>query len=243
MCFTLSKFCIYCGVEDSIENPVIENICLKCRLERSLLLKIESEIVFEICRSCFSIKIGFKWIETTGLQDALDYVINKKLLNFIEKPVDIKFIEIVKYEFLTNPSWRTRVRVYLKIKYRDYEFIAPIEVTIVFKPVKCFKCINLISGEYDAVVQIRGFDLDYLKTILNNVLNKSDLVENIVDIIEKHNGCDIYFFNKSYARRFVKTLLKSVSNKYRVSVKESFEHIGSKHGVDRYRLVISIKAM
>lgn len=240
--FLLKKICLYCGVEDSVENPVIENICLKCRAERGVLIRISNEIVFEICRLCYSIKNSFKWIETTSIVDALEYIVYKKLPSFIEKPSFIKSIRVERYEFLTNPSWRTRIRVYLSIQYGMHTYTIFVETTVVFKSVKCSKCIIVSSGEYSAVVQIRDFNKNYFKAILENVMNKNSFVNNIIDIVEKQNGYDIIFYSKSSARKFVKTLFRNISGRYNVIVRESFEHVSSKRGVSRYRLVISVKA-
>ncbi|OYT39088.1 MAG: hypothetical protein B6U89_04740 [Desulfurococcales archaeon ex4484_58] len=233
------RYCIYCGVEDSIDNPVINGVCLNCRMKRGELVVVnERNLYIELCRSCFSVRIGYKWRESTGFDDAIEQVVYSVLKNKVKPGEGVSNLTINDYELITTPSWRTIVRVYFRGVYGGKEFEYPIDFTIYFKPVKCPRCKMIDSGEFEAVVQIRGIDSKLLDKIFEKIVSRDRrFVENIVDIIETRNGVDLYFYDHGTARKMAKQLSKYL----KLRIKENYEVTGMRSGVSRARLYISLK--
>lgn len=239
----MSRFCIYCGAEDTFENPVIENICFKCRIKRGELLNAsKKEFRIDMCKSCYSIRLGHKWIETNGFEDALHILANNYLVKHVSGGTGVSDLELLKYEYITTPSWRTIIRLYFKGVYGSKEFVYPVEFTIYLNPVKCSRCIMIDSREYEALVQIRGFNKNILDKIFNKIIESDPkMLSNIIDYYEVKNGVDLYFYSKRSARKLVRMIQKLVNKEYSLIVKESFEEVGTRQGSRRTRLTISIK--
>jgi len=237
-----SAFCVYCGVESSAENPVINGVCLRCRLERNMLVKTSCrEIKVDMCKHCFSVRSGYKWVETTGFTNALDFVIKTHATKCIEPGEGVEELSLSSYEFVTTPSWRTVVRMHFKGRYRGVEFTTPVEIVVHFNPVKCPRCVVSVSGEYEAVLQLRGLSRNDIEHTLNSVLNSMPgSAASLIDIVEVRGGVNIYLRDKGAARKLAKAIARVLSNNYRVTVEESFEEIRA--GSDgRARLAISIR--
>ncbi|MCD6301683.1 MAG: hypothetical protein J7L82_06405, partial [Staphylothermus sp.] len=108
----MARFCIYCGREDTTTNPVINGVCLECRIKRDELVMLEkNELWVEFCKVCGSVKIGYKWIETSGFEEAIGYIINSVVPIIIKQGSGASNIQIDSYELVTSASWRTIVRV------------------------------------------------------------------------------------------------------------------------------------
>ncbi|RLG81112.1 MAG: hypothetical protein DRO13_02065 [Thermoprotei archaeon] len=240
MCSFL-KFCIYCGTEGSDDNPVVGSVCLSCRIRRGDILSLkERELQVEMCKSCYSIRVGYRWLTTGGLEDAAKEVIYRVLPEKIVPSNGVTSLEIVGFEFLTEVSWRTLVRTYLKGKYGGVEFKYSIDVVVSFKPVKCPRCIMANSREYEAVVQIRSIKRPRLEKLVGSIVERDKrYVESLVDIVVQSNGIDLYFYDKGTARMFARTLARKLGG--RVKIKENYEVAGMRSGVQRARLVISVR--
>ncbi len=235
----MTRFCIYCGAEDSRENPVVNGVCLKCRYKRGELVKVDKkELYLELCKTCYSLKIGFKWIQTNGFEDALNIVVYRVISKIVEPGEGVSSLTLDGYELMTNPSWRTVVKVFFKGLYGGVEFRYPIVFTIFFKPVKCPRCKMMDSGEFEAVLQIRDVDKKELDKVLEKIIMRDKrYVENLIDVIETRNGVDLYFYDHGTARRLARLLVKKLELFY----KENYEVVGVRSGVSRARLYISLK--
>ncbi len=239
----MSRFCIYCGVEDTPDNPVVENVCLRCRIKRGeLIIAEKKEFRIDMCKICYSIKLSYKWVETNGFEDALDIFVNEHLPKYVKPGPGVKELAIDHYELVTSPSWRTVVRVYFKGLYGSKEFIYSVDFTIYFNPTKCSRCIMIDSREYEALVQIRGFNKNVIEKTLNKIARSDPrFIENLIDYIEGKNGVDLYFYDKGTARKLARMIHRLLSSSYKVVLKESFEEVGTRSGAKRTRLTISIK--
>lgn len=236
----MTRFCVHCGTEETRNNPVVNGVCLRCRIKRGELLKVENkEIYVELCRSCYSVKIGYKWIPSSGFKDAIDEVVEDIIPKIVESGEGVEELYVESYEYITAPSWRTVVRVYFKGMFRGVEFKYPMDFTIYFKPSKCPRCIMDKSREFEAVVRVRGFNKAVLESALRRVMSDKRVLENVIDIIEEHGGIDIYFYDKGSARHFTRLLSRIFRGS--LSIREDYEIAGMRSGSQRARLYISIK--
>jgi len=236
------SFCVYCGAEDSSENPVVSGVCLKCKLKRGELAKVDArEYKFDLCRVCYSVRVGYKWFEAGSFSEALSIVVENYLINHIKPSSGVEKLEYTGYEHVTEPSWRTTLRLYFKIVYGGREAIAPLDVVVSFNPDKCPRCRMHDSGEYEAVVQLRGLSDEEFTSILNTALkHHSKLLESVIEIASVRNGVDVYLSSGSSARKLAKALTSILKTRYSVVTSESYEEVRSGSG-GRARLTISIK--
>jgi len=235
-------FCIYCGVEDTGENPVVGGVCLKCKLKRGELVKADArEYKFDLCRVCYSVRIGYKWFEARDFGEALSIVVENYLVEHVKPGSGVEKLEYAGYEHVTAPSWRTTLRIYFKTVYGGREVVAPLDVVVSFNPVKCPRCRMHNSGEYEAVIQLRGLSDEEFTSILNTALkHHSKLLVGVIEITSVRNGIDVYLSSRGSARKLAKALTSILKTRYSVVTSESYQEVRSGSG-GRGRLTISIR--
>lgn len=235
----MARFCIYCGAEDSRDNPVVEGVCLNCRIKRREIIKqIKKELRLDFCKVCGSLRMGYKWINTSGFEEALHHIVFKQISGVAKPGIGVSSLRIDNYELVTSASWRTVVRVYFRGVYGNKEFVYPADYIVYLNPTKCPRCKMIESGEFEAVVQIRGVRLKDLERALEITFSRDKrLRQDLVDFIEVRNGVDIYFYNHGAARK----LSRRLSSMLGLMVKENYEVAGMKSGKQRARLYISLK--
>lgn len=235
----MTRYCIYCGREDSPENPVVDGVCLECRIKRGEILRVEKNVLrYDICRVCGSVRIGYKWRDTHGFEEAITLIVYEEVPRYVKPGPGVGDLRVEKYEYSTAANWRTVVRVYFTGTYGGKRFTYPVEFTIFFNPSKCPRCVMIDSGEYEAVLQIRGVN----PKILNNILSKEFMAdkrlrEDLVDVIEADNGVNLYFYNHGAARK----LARRLAGRLGLRIRENYEVAGTRSGKQRARLSISLK--
>ncbi|NOZ30641.1 MAG: hypothetical protein GXO68_01650 [Crenarchaeota archaeon] len=201
---------------------LVGRVCSSCFAETYGLADIPSTAEATICRYCGSIRIGGRWIHVRSFDEAIGtlaaYLVEKA------KPVEpIERVVLVSIDYETLPNWSTRVKLSLKGVYRGRSIQGYQSITVRLRPSICPLCKTRISGEYDTVLQIRGADSEYLEKLVESVLRKLEIYEQVVDIIPGKNGLDVYFTNAGAARKVAKELAKITGGK--ITVPE-YEYVG-----------------
>ncbi len=196
--------CPRCGKETDI---LIRGLCPKCFTEVYGLIKISPRLRVKICRYCGSIKLGGKWTSTSSFEEAIEKIIKYELSR--AKPVEpVEKVYLLGINYISNPNWTTRILLTLEGIYKKYRLTAKKEVEIQLEPSICPTCKIRVSGEYDTLLQIRGGDTKELYKQVENIIWKSGLFAQLVDIIENKKGVDVYFTNMGAARKLSKELKK-----------------------------------
>lgn len=236
-----SRFCVKCGISEE-ESPLIEGLCPKCWLEENKLVNVPENITIEYCRVCGSPRIHGKWLKPMDMSEAVYTALTEYLISL--KPVKqfIRDTTIDSIEFLTEPSWRTSVRVWVKGKVSSVELCQQYNIVVRLRPSICPRCIMKRSGDYEVLVQIRASRrmLSKLRSIIKNAEKYmgEDVVHDIVDVVDNENRVDVLFYSRGAANKFV-TILKRVG---RFREQRSFEDVGmDKHGKRRRRTIISLQ--
>ncbi len=235
----MTRFCIYCGKEHTSSNPVVDGVCLECRLKRGEIISVDrKELRIDFCKVCGAVRIGHKWVETRSFEEALETIAYEVLPRHIKRGLGVEELGIGGYELVTKASWRTIVRIYVKGKYGGAGFTSPVDFVVYLNPVKCPRCIMVESGEYEAVLQIRGISRRELEKVLAKEFSRDERLRNdLVDVIENENGLDLYFFNHGAARK----LARKLASRFNLRIKENYEVAGMRSGKQRARLIISLK--
>lgn len=232
-------FCIYCGASETKDNPIVNGVCLKCKLKRGELIRLSKDrIKIDICKTCYSIKIGYKWVQTAGFEDAISKIIANTFYKLVTPSSRGQIFSIRKYELVTKASWKTIVRVYIATVFGAVEIEVPADIAIFLNPVKCPRCKMYRSREFEAVVQIRGYSINSISRILEKVFSEDRrLLRDLIESISMHNGVDVYFFTHGAARR----LARKLANILNAHIIETYEEAGTRSGKQRARLYISLK--
>lgn len=236
----MTRFCVYCGAEDNPDNPVVNGVCLRCRIKRGRLVYLTSNSIrADLCRVCGSVKVGSKWVEAADFPDAVDKVVKFYAGKILRVDPSVEKAEITSIRLKTGPSWRTLVDVIVEGVYGGKRFRVEKELTVFLSPAKCPRCIMYDSREFSAVVQIRGFKRELVEKAVSSILSKDHrLTRELVEAIETKDGANLYFYSAGAARKLARRVSVALGGK----VFESHEDVGiNRSGKRRSRLYISLK--
>ncbi len=151
----------------------------------------------------------------------------------------IKLRDIV---FKTEPNWTTRLILIFEgdIRGEKVEWRKP--VTIKLRPSICPRCTTRISGEYDTVVQLRGFRSEVLENEIQMVMSDLGMIDDLIDIIRHKEGVDVYFSHIGAARKFIKTLLKRYEASWKGPYREIIGTTSSGKNRTRNTFIVRIAA-
>ncbi len=235
----MGRYCIYCGRESTPDNPVVNNVCLECRIKRGeLLIVSRRELRYDLCKICGNVRIGYRWMNTHSFTEALKTVVYRDIPRYVKPGEAVTIKGVDGYELLSEANWRTRINVYFHIEYGGVEKSVPVEFIVYFNPVKCPRCMMVESGEYEAVIQLRNIDRRRLDRILMEEFSRDRrLQRDLIDVIESGNGVDLYFYNHGAARK----LARRLASRLGLRIMENYEQVGQRSGKPRARLSISLK--
>ncbi len=233
-----SLFCIKCG---RTGTPLIEGMCPKCWLEENRLASIPNTLEVDYCRLCGSIRLHGKWIDTYSMGEAILKVIDAYMKNIKPSKQIIEFVRVESVEFITQPSWRTIVKVTISAKVQGLTLVNDYDVEVRLRPSICPRCIMRRSGDYEALIQIRASkkQLSKLRRIVKIVEKHltDDVARDIVNVIDNGHRIDVLFFSKGSAHKFV-ALMKRYGD---FIEHKSYEDVGiGKGGSRRKRMIISL---
>ncbi len=234
----MAGFCARCG-RPLEPGRSVGALCLDCFVETTRLLCVPEKIFFDYCKSCGSIRIGYRWVEGGDLPEAVQRYVEHALASVKPCSSIVSGFSLVSATPLTVPSWRTiylaRYRVALKGVDEEVEQSYRVEVRA--NPTICPMCKDARGGDYNVLLQIRGAPPAVLAEKLSGLFEASSQVTgSIVDIVEKRNGVDIMLLDRGSASKILRELRKH----FKVSVKVTGEDVGvTSNGRLRRRQVIS----
>ncbi len=233
-------FCIRCGRPNDGKTPFIGPLCLDCYVKTEQLVCVPDRIVLPVCKSCFSVRVGYKWMPSSGFNDIIERILPQILSRARPCKEKVRELRLVSITPLSTPSWRTVVSVKYALLLDSVDRFIDIEEQIVLqlKPTLCPICKDDRGGEYHVLVQVRG-EIDRVGEVLEKTIEDDPRITNsLLDIIEQQNGFDVYFYDRGAANKF----LRRLSHYFTLSVKRSSEEVGvNSRGKTRHRLVISAR--
>ncbi len=235
----MTRFCIYCGRSGSRENPIVEGVCLECRIKRRELYVLKNrDIRVDMCKICGSVKIGYKWFSTNSLEEAIDVVVREVISKSLKPLHGVSNLHISGYRLLSSVSWRIFVEITVNGVYGGVEFSVKDRVTVFFSPVKCPRCIMYDSRDFEAVLQIRGYQLSRVEKVVEQEFRRDcRLLRDFIEAIKQSNGVDIFFYSKGAARKLARRLQHRLGG----VIYEAFEETGVRSGKQHTRLYIVLK--
>ena len=210
-------FCPKCGKKSN-------GLCVKCYLEGSQVKFKKSEI--NLC-SCGKVYHRGEW--SPGFDKIIGSLVRQKLI--IPHEIDVKRID---FEISDRNNKRIFLKIYISGKYRKETIETELDAEIKVINKTCELCGRTSGNYFEAVIQLRTQDPEYLENI-NNVIDgiNPDFITKIESL---KNGIDVYLTSQKYARE--------IENKFKemgFNTKTSPKLMGKKEGRDVYRIYISVK--
>jgi len=208
-------FCIKCGKE-----AVTDKFCESCFLEGMKLFSVEN-IKLYFCDNCEKFHHKREKYDNESVEKFILGIIIKSENRLTKKIVDFKVQDgkiecVVKVEGYINPA---KTKKSQEAKFNLYT-----------KRRKCENCVRLLGGYHEAVIQIRGKDMD---VILDKT--KRRYAKYIVRVEGLKEGYNVKIMNKTIAQKVAKTF----SSKY--SIKKTHKLVGEKKGKKIYRNFFAIR--
>ena len=237
-------FCFVCG--NAIEN-FKDGKCRECYFQDTELLILPSNPNVKICKQCLSYFKDDRWnIQKGDLDSVVKVAVNDSLLdsmilkNIIDEDVALSVGGIT----YSNPNklflpYTLKITGLHRGETCSVENSGKVTVNLTF----CNSCLKKKSRYYEAVIQIRGEDLEENKVKSSSIeyLNNLQIKDNnafVSDFKLVKNGFDIYIGSLSAGRKISKYL----NRRFGGILKQSAKLVGrGKDGKDIYRVTISLK--
>jgi len=204
-------FCFLCGKET--EN-LKDGYCEECYFEKHIEKTLPDKIEFVVCSKCKKVKIGNKWTE-------------KPLENFITDKFELGGAEIrqkdpKRFEIAYKTSLGKEIK----------------HVMIVHQNrIMCPVCSRMSGGYYEAIIQIRGNNVEKLLKKVDIEIRKSDNPKAFYRLEKTRGGVDLYVGSKSLA----KSVAENIRKRYELEIKKSFTVVTKKEGRGVNRTIIMIR--
>ncbi len=233
----MKRFCVKCGVEESIDTPIIDNLCPKCFIEVKGVIKSVDSIEIESCSICGAIRYNGKWYYPTTSEEA-KLIVKEIISNEISIAEDVK---IVSLDIDLERVAEGMVNIALKASIHGKTPIDIVKsIPIKWRKSICINCRRRHGKSYTAVIQLRYLNMD---SNVNKFIDEiSEMFADFIsEITEADNGFDIRVLDIHTATKIV----EMVRRRWRhVRIVESYGDIMRRSNGSRYaRKYISIKIM
>jgi len=201
--------CPRCGREARV---LVGGLCPSCFAEVHGLARLPQRVEVEICRYCYSVRLGGRWVPVSSFEEAVWLATSRAVER--ARPMDpLEGVELVGVDYETLPNWSTRVSLRLRGRYRGLAVEGTQQLLVRFKATVCPVCKVRVSGEYDTVLQVRGGDPGRVEGEVYRIIGEEGLAGQTVDLIRTRDGVDVYFTNPGAARKLAKRLRNRVGGR------------------------------
>ncbi|MGB9729269.1 MAG: NMD3-related protein [Thermoprotei archaeon] len=215
----MQEKCLVCG-RSKKEVLIYKGICLDCFLhDRKVFEFKDKKVHFIVCPICGDHLYKGSWRRSNDTlllrNDFKSIILSNIKINMEDSIIDIKFDSDVE-DFIKHPG-NNRINASVKIKLHGYGVVInrDIYMYINVKHKICDRCLNEVSGNYEAILQIRGSidkeEMNQLYLTVSKSLEKaykSGRDYRLIDQKEVDNGVDFYFSSYNEAVRVTRELKK-----------------------------------
>ncbi len=215
----MQQKCVVCG-RGSDEVLIYKGVCLDCFLRDTKTFTFkEKSVHFTFCPVCGDHTYKGRWRRSDDVSilksDFKNIVLSNIRVNVEGEIVSIEFksdvLDFIKY------SGNRRIDGNIKIKLYGYDFVVERSMyTYVDVEHKlCDRCLNEVSGNYEAILQIRGYadksKMNELYMVVSKSLDSAYKAGRDYRLIDQKiidNGVDFYFSSYNEAIRIAKEIKK-----------------------------------
>lgn len=211
--------CILCGDNIIANNSKMCNNCLLQNIESNSMNINKDTYLIYYCRECKRY-LHNKWVYCE--------LESKELLALcLKKVTKLKKLKILDSKFLYTEPHSKRIKIHLTVQEELINnFISEMEFILhfVIKYTQCDDCKKKYTPyTYNTCVSVRQ-KVDHKKTLLflESLLLKSQVNENIINIVSNPDGLDFHFLSRTDALKFCdfilsKTISKCKSSKHLIN--------------------------
>jgi len=229
----MSRFCAECGVEESADTPIFNNLCLKCLSESCSLFEVRRGIVVHICRKCGSVRSGNKWVKADNVMEVHNLIGNASARS-IKPALGVKIVDTI---LKTLETYSPVLEVEVKALIGNNPISKTLRVSVEWIRDICPLCLKRYSGSYEAVVQVRPFNYDDEVREFKNTLMHI-FQDSILEIEDLEKGYDI----KVFSIRAAHQIIDEIRRRWIVKISKSYgEQYRSREGRRRGRQYISTR--
>lgn len=233
----MKRFCVRCGVEESKDTPIIDNLCPKCFIEVKGIVKPIDFIEIESCSICGAIRYNGKWHYPTTPEEA-KLIVKEVISSRINVAENIK---IVSLDIDLGRVTEGVANIVLKISIHGKTTIDIVKsIPIRWRKTICINCRRRHGKSYTAIIQLRYLNID---GDVNKFIDEiSEMFTDFIsEISEVDNGFDIKVLDIHTATKIV----EMARRRWRyVRIVESYGDVMRRSDGSRYaRKYISIRIM
>jgi nonsense-mediated mRNA decay protein 3 len=210
----LQRFCPKCGKET---KNLIEGLCSDCFSEKAKVAAIPPQIDLKVCKKC--LRAFFRG----GMHPVDADLLREAALSRLK----VKDAEITKVSVdFTEKEGYYLAELHLSLSKGGVPFKAKAKTELKERKFLCDSCMKLVSGYFEATIQLRGFPeekkvMQDMRAFLK-ILGKKDELAAITAEERKREGTDI----KIASLRAAKKVVAHLSAKYNASVTPSHSIAG-----------------
>ncbi len=201
------RFCLRCGKPETLENPLIEGLCLECFLKERSLVRLPDRVALTRCPACGSIYLKGTWLHFSGgVRDALQHY-----LRALKKPVVSPNLTEIDVEVLGIHKGEAELLVKSCFKGRSAEQRVVIRYEVINR--LCPKCLGVKVKDYNAVLQVRfagSPSRELTNEVVRTLTSDREISGSITDYEELQEGIDVKFSIASVARQAAMHLRNSL---------------------------------
>jgi len=226
------RFCYKCGSTESEENPLIGGLCRSCLSAQPSLRLPKLELVE--CPRCGAVKVGGHWLE---FQEGVRQIVfsHLEVASFESGAMEfVKAGEIGAQVKVEAEKRRGEVRIQVRSLQPEVGFL---QTSLPIKKETCRICRLKSGGYYEAILQVRGKNLENVRKLLEEEVSKTSKEDGrlfITRVEEVEGGLDYYLSSVELARRLGRLL----RTKHGAQLSETAKLVGSRGGRRRYRVSV-----
>lgn len=255
----MQKFCYKCGALEEEKGPLIEGLCRDCFLEEKPLIKVPEELEMKVCDRCGAYFFENAWHDieenpTAEYVEAAKELVNSEAEVLSLGPAGPRYVNFedsdeIDISYSADYSAPDTINLGLEVRGKFFDsqeepLLDNAEVVVKLVEETCEVCGRMLSGYYEALLQVRS-EGDIPEKKLSNVfqaLREEALkVQNrsrdqfVSKVKKKHGGIDFYTSSAKLARRLARFLKKE----YGAEMSESAELVGqTSDGQEKYRVTV-----
>ena len=220
------KVCPRCGRTEK-EVPFIGFLCRDCYLETHDVVHIP-HLELKVCPTCGRVYVG-RWVPFS-----LD-VLRSWVRKHVKADVDDAFVSVGMRGKLERPL-RVTILVSGSIEGVPVQVSREVEIPVVYQ--QCPDCARRAGGYYEAVVQIRGADVERAADILRRWISRSGgQGAYVAREVRRKEGIDIYVGSRKLAEKLAARLART----FQAETKRSYTLVTEKNGKKVYRVTVLVR--
>lgn len=229
-------FCVKCG-RSVKKDELIRGYCPDCFVRSVNIFESIPEIKLVVCPKCYSWLHQGEWNPPAPENMVLENIASRELQKHLIEGTQLLEVHVDHWEYVDPGNLKFNATLSVAVDGKPLSFEYTLTAKIIRKV--CPRCVSIVAGKHDYLVQIRFTERDRFHGLLGEVLNAIFTQINreaLVSVKEVPEGVDLELDDGV----LVKKILELLTRKYAARVNVSFKttkydaHQGKWIGVTTY---------